>query len=160
MVDYVKTITDQFTKGFDLIDTMVDDSVKAKVMEKVFEFIENQLIDKYDVQLVKEESNGFNIEDLRKRNGPIGFNVNTILRDKGSSKRLRMDEADQIRLQEIQEVSHVYTSTSTARDVARLVVERAVIQNDYIREELIDALTVGLSLISKDPSKWSKGQLK
>jgi hypothetical protein len=143
-----------FKKAFEWLDKLADDETKAALMERVFEFLEDKLIDAYDVQLVPSDAN------VLKEGSKAGFNLNAIIRDLGSSKRMRMDEADNIRRQERQgtPVAEQVENTATSRDVAQLVVERAVIQSDYVRETLVDALTVGLNLLVPDPVAWQKGR--
>lgn len=143
-------VMEYLKRAFDWLDKLADDKTKGVIMERVFEFLEDKLIDAYDVRLVPDGI----------QNMPPGFNLNAIIRDQGSSKRIRMDEADEIRRQERQGVdsNDVVLNDATARDVAELVIGRAVIQSDYVRETLTDALTLGLNTLVPDPSAWQKGR--
>jgi len=49
-------------------------------------------------------------------------------------------------------------NTATARDVAQLVVDRAVIQSDFVKNTLVDALTVGLNILIPDPAEWQRSR--
>lgn len=146
-------VMEYLKRAFDWLDKLADDETKGVIMERVFEFLEDKLIDAYDVRLVPDS-----VPDNDSL--PQGFNLNAIIRDLGSSKRLRMDEADAIRRQENQGVNpeDAYHNTATAKDVAELVVGRAVIQSDFVREELIKALTIGLNILVPDPTVWQKGR--
>lgn len=149
--DPFDTIMAHFKRAFDWMDELVDDESKAVLMERVFEFLEDKLIDAYDVRL---------IPDGIPESLPQGFNLNAIIRDVGSSKRMRMDEADSLRRQERQGISpqERVENTATARDVAQFVIDRAVIQSDFVRKTLVDALTVGLNILVPDPTTWQKGR--
>lgn len=144
-------IMERLKQAFEWLDKLADDETKALLMERVFEFLEDKLIDAYDVRLVPDGVP----EDL-----PQGFNLNAIIRDLGSSKRIRMDEADNVRRQEKQGVDKddIVPNTATAKDVAELVITRAVIQSDFVREELVKALTIGLNILVPDPNAWQKGR--
>jgi len=140
-------------RAFDWLDKLADDETKAALMERVFEFLEDKLIDGYDVQLVPDPKS--NLQEMKP-----GFNLNAIIRDIGSSKRMRMDEADAVRLQERQGTpqEEINLNTATARDVAQLVVDRAVIQSDFVKNTLVDALTVGLNILIPDPAEWQRSR--
>ena len=146
-------IMNHLKRAFDWLDKLADDETKSVLLEKVFEFLEDKLIDAYDVVLVPDPKS--NLQEMKP-----GFNLNAIIRDLGSSKRIRMDEADEARRQEKQgtPVAEVVLNTATARDVAELVITRAVIQSDFVREELTKALTVGLNILVPDPAAWQKGR--
>lgn len=91
---------------------------------------------------------------------PKGYILNRIFRDQGTSKRLRLDEISHSQLQRTRKEDENESSPYTAADVAKAVIEAAVIQDEPIRNLLNAALTLGLNTLVKDPTNWEAVRLE
>ncbi len=156
----LKRVTDLWNKAIGGLKEVAEAN-KGEILEKAFEFIENRMGDEFDVRLVRHQD-GSEIGDERDLtgDGPNGFDLNTIIRGVGFSKRPTMMESDERRRQELQGVpdQEVANSTVNARDVAEFLVKRIVIEDDYMRDEIKKAIVVGLNTLVRDPEKWQRGQ--
>ncbi len=92
--------------------------------------------------------------------GPRGYNLNAIFRDRGTSKRPRLDEISYQEMQRVRREDDTEISESTAYDVAAAVIKAAVIQDDSIRNLMVQALADGLNAHISDPTKWEEIRLE